>query len=119
MRALRLPGLLPLLAACQATPPVAASPYACPDGRLLQAGLTPDRRLLVLVADGGRHTLRRRPDGEGYGNARYHARMDDLFLHLGIAGTLLPLHCRLLPGAERAPATPGRAPPREQKGPPE
>lgn len=105
MRALRLPGLLLLLAACQATPPVASSEYACPDGRRVRAGLTPDHRVLVLLADGRRHTLHRRADG--YGNGRYQARLDDLFLHLGIAGTLLPLQCRLLPGPDvTAPARP-------------
>lgn len=120
MRALRLLWLLPPLAACQATPPVAASPYACPDGRVVQAGLAPDRRLLVLVIDGERHTLGRRPEGEGYGNGRYQARMDDLFLHLGIAGSLLPQHCRLLPGSGRTPGdSPGRTPPRPEVAEPE
>lgn len=96
---------LALLAGCQGLrpPPVEASPYACPDGRQVQAGLTPDRRRLVLVIDGGRHTLGRLTDGSGYGNGYYSARLDDLFLHLGTAGTLLPQHCRLQsPGAAAA-----------------
>lgn len=106
MLKLRLFPLLVLLAGCQglAPPPVDASQYACPDGRLMQAGLTPDHRLLVLVIDGRRHTLGRLADGDSYGDGRYTARPDDLFLHLGIAGTLLPLHCRLLTAP--APGTP-------------
>lgn len=108
MRILRLfPGLvllasgLVLPAGCQGLrpPPVEASQYACPDGRQVQAGLTPDRRLLVLVIDGHRHTLGRQDSGSDYSDGYYSARPDDLFLHLGIAGTLLPQHCRLLPGA--------------------
>jgi hypothetical protein len=89
---------------------VATSQYACPDGRLPRAGLTPDRRHLVLLVDGRRLTLQRRPGSEDYGNSHYLARMDDLFLHLGIAGTLLPQHCRLLPGPESAPAPLGSGP---------
>lgn len=113
MRTLRLLPLLLPLAACQTTPPVASSQYACPDGRLLRAGLSADQRHLVLLVDGRRLTLQRRSDGQGYGNGHYLARMDDLFLHLGIAGTLLPLHCRLLPGPDAlappaGPAVPDR-----------
>jgi hypothetical protein len=110
MHALRLLGPLLLLAACQATPPVASSEYVCPDGRRVRAGLTPDHRLLVLLADGGRHTLRRHGDGATYGNGRYLVQMDDLFLRLGIAGTLLPQQCRLLPGPARPSATPAPSP---------
>lgn len=87
--------LLLLLAGCAAVPPVDASRYACPDGRVVQAGTTPDQRLLVLVVEGRRQVLGRQDDGS-YGNGRYTARPDDLFLHLGTAGTLLPQHCRLL-----------------------
>lgn len=107
MRILRL--LVPALAlaACQATPTVNASHYACPDGRVVQAGLSADRRLLVLVVDGRRHTLGRLAGSEGYGGGAWSARLDDLFLHLGQAGRLLPQHCRLLSRAE----TPDPPPP--------
>lgn len=100
MPRMRLFALLLLLAGCQGLrpPAVEASAYACPDGRLVRAGLAPEQDLLVLVIDGRRHTLGR-VSAAGYGNGQYTARLDDLFLHLGIAGTLLPQHCRLLPGA--------------------
>lgn len=94
LRLIWLPVLPACLAACQSVPPVEASRYACPDGRVVQAGISADGRLLVLVVDGRRQVLGRRDDGS-YGNGRYTARPDDLFLHLGIAGALLPQHCRL------------------------
>lgn len=104
MPILRLLLLALPLAACQATPTVNASQYACPDGRVVRAGLSDDQRLLVLVVDGRRHTLGRLAGG-GYGNGDWSARPDDLFLHLGRAGSLLPQHCRLLPGAQAGDAT--------------
>lgn len=96
MQTLRLLALVVPLAACQATPTVNASQYGCPDGRVVRAGVSDDRRLLVLVVDGRRHTLARLASGRSYGNGDWTARPDDLFLHLGRAGTLLPQHCPLL-----------------------
>lgn len=93
------------LAGCQwVARPVAAnaSPYVCPDGRQVRAGLTADGSVLLLSLDGRTHTLRRRGPGEGYGNGYYTARPDDLFLHLAIPGTLLPQRCRLLAGPSAA-----------------
>lgn len=94
--------LLVLLAAlvlggCHLAPsaPVEASPYVCPNGLRVRAGLTEDHRQLRLTVDGRTHTLVRSPRGESYSNGYYTARLDDLFLHLGIPGTLLPQHCRL------------------------
>lgn len=105
MREVRLlPALVLLggaLAGCHwASRPVApnASPYACPDGRQVQAGLTADGAALLLSIGGRTHTLRRRGPGEGYGNGYYTARPDDLFLHLALPGALLPQRCRLLAG---------------------
>ncbi|MES2919285.1 MAG: hypothetical protein V4729_11800 [Pseudomonadota bacterium] len=105
MQTLRLLALVLPLAACQASPTVNASQYACPDGRVVRAGVSGDRRLLVLVVDGRRHTLGRLAGSDGYGNGDWTARPDDLFLHLGRAGTLLPQHCRLLPGPQPGDAT--------------
>lgn len=100
MRHLRLFAGLVLLAGCQAPgqAPVDASAYACPDGRLLRAGLGADQRRLYLSIDGRRHVLGRQDDGS-YGNGYYRVRLDDLFLRLSLPGTLLPLHCHLaVPG---------------------
>lgn len=108
----RLTPLLLLLGACQALPPMLdPSQYICPDGRTVWAGRSEDGRLLRLTLDGRSHTLRRQGDGDSYSNGHYSARLDDLFLRLGIPGTLLPQQCRLMvPGEQNMPAagTPAR-----------
>lgn len=96
MPRLRLFSVLLLLAGCRGlpAPPPEASQYACPDGRVVLAGLTPDQRLLRLTVAGHAHTLGRRDDGS-YSNGYYDIRRDDLFLRLSWPGLLLPLHCHL------------------------
>lgn len=95
-------GLGPILAGCQLAPeaPVNSSQYACPDGRIVRAGLSADQRHLRLTLQGRSHTLHRQEALDGYSNGYYTVRLDDLFLHLSRPGTLLPQHCRLLIGAE-------------------
>ncbi|MCC2637231.1 MAG: hypothetical protein K0Q68_950 [Moraxellaceae bacterium] len=106
LRRLRLlwlgPGLL--LGACQlpAPAPVNSSQYACPDGRVVRAGLSADQRHLRLTVQGRSHTLSRRAALDDYSNGYYTVRLDDLFLHLSQPGVLLPQHCRLLVGGEAA-----------------
>lgn len=106
LRRLRLLSLGLGLAGCQLAPgaPVNSSQYACPNGLVAWAGLSADRRHLRLTLQGRSHTLGRREALAGYSNGYYTVRLDDLFLHLSLPGTLLPQHCRLLVGSENAPA---------------
>lgn len=88
-----------LLAGCHLfmRPTVAnVSSYACPDGREVRAGISTDGRHLVLTVDGKTRTLDRNNGSNTYSNGYYSARADDLFLHLSLPGTLLPLNCQLL-----------------------
>lgn len=103
---------LALLPACQLQPPVpvSISQYVCPNGLIVQAGLTEDQRHLLLTVNGRRHTLSRAADAASYSNGYYTARPDDLFLHLTIPGVLLPQHCHLQAPEEEKAAPAGAAP---------
>jgi hypothetical protein len=103
MPTLRLFSLGLVLVACRVPPMDQVSRYVCPDGTVVQAGVTHDRRLMLLALNDRTYTLRQ--DGnDSYASRQLRARRDDLFLHLGSAG-LPPRHCRLLL-AEPRPETP-------------
>ncbi|HET8729552.1 MAG TPA: hypothetical protein VFM34_00365 [Moraxellaceae bacterium] len=99
MRLLALMPLCLLLPGCHLLAPPTVenlSTYVCPDGREVTAGISADRRHMRLTLDGQTRTLDRDNGSNSYSNGYYNARTDDLFLHLSLPGTLLPLHCQLL-----------------------
>lgn len=97
-----------LLAGCHSQPAAVTngSQYTCPDGMRVWAGLNEDQRVMRLTLRGRTYTLHRSDGGNSYSNAKLTARRDDLFLHLNIAGTLLPQHCRLAIEEKTTPASP-------------
>lgn len=102
-----------LLAGCSSQPAAVTngSQYVCPNGLRVWAGLNADQSVMRITLKGRAYSLTRSDDGSTYSNAKYTVRRDDLFLHLNIAGTLLPQHCRLAIEEQPAAGAPATPPP--------
>lgn len=89
-----------------ATAATVADQYLCPNGSIAQVSYNEDQSSMRLRIKGRLHTLQRNDKNTGYGGGKYTATMDDGMLHLVIAGSLLPQHCRLQISASPATSSP-------------